>query len=68
VGHGPNKPISPNDLANALGADQLNTLQSQSGLPRDELLNGLSQHLPGVIDHLTPDGRLPTENELSGRI
>jgi uncharacterized protein YidB (DUF937 family) len=32
------------------------------------LLRGLSQYLPGVIDHLTPDGRLPTESELSGRI
>ena len=29
---------------------------------------GLSQYLPDVINHLTPDGRLPTENELSGRL
>ena len=29
------------------------------------LLAGLSQHLPEVVHHLTPDGRLPTENELS---
>jgi uncharacterized protein YidB (DUF937 family) len=68
VSPGPNKPISPNDLANALGADQINSLMSQSGLPRDELLAGLSQHLPDVINHLTPDGRLPTESELSGRL
>ena len=34
----------------------------------DELLSGLSQHLPDVINHLTPDGRLPTESELSGRL
>jgi uncharacterized protein YidB (DUF937 family) len=68
VSPGPNKQISPGDLASALGADQINTLASQSGLSRDELLAGLSQHLPGVIDHLTPDGRLPTESELSGRI
>ncbi len=65
---GPNKQISPGDLAKALGADQINTLASQTGLSRDELLAGLSQHLPDVINHLTPDGRLPTETELSGRI
>jgi len=68
VGKGPNTPISPDDLGRALGADQLNALSAQSGLSRDELLQGLSQHLPAVIDHLTPDGRLPTESELSGRI
>ena len=68
VGPGPNKPISPGDLANALGADQINSLMSQSGLSRDELLSGLSQHLPDVVNHLTPDGRLPTEDEVASRI
>jgi uncharacterized protein YidB (DUF937 family) len=68
VGKGENKPIAPGDLANALGANQIDSLASQSGLSRDELLKGLSQYLPGVVDHLTPDGRLPTEQELSGRI
>jgi uncharacterized protein YidB (DUF937 family) len=68
VSPGPNKQISPGDLASALGADQISSLMSQSGMSRDELLAGLSQHLPDVVNHLTPDGRLPTENELSGRI
>ena len=68
VSNGPNKQIAPGDLASALGADQISSLMSQSGLSRDELLSGLSQHLPDVINHLTPDGRLPTESELSGRI
>jgi uncharacterized protein YidB (DUF937 family) len=68
VSPGPNKPISPGDLANALGADQIGMLSSQSGLSREDLLAGLSQHLPDVINHLTPDGRLPTESELSDRL
>ena len=68
VGNGPNKQIAPGDLAGALGADQINSLVSQSGMSRDELLSGLSQMLPDVINHLTPDGRLPTESELSGRL
>jgi uncharacterized protein YidB (DUF937 family) len=68
VSPGPNKQIAPGDLANALGADQINGLMSQSGMSRDELLAGLSQHLPDVINHLTPDGRLPTEDEVSGRL
>jgi uncharacterized protein YidB (DUF937 family) len=63
IGSGPNKAISPNDLAKALGADQINSLATQSGISRDELLSGLSQQLPDVIDQLTPDGRIPTEHE-----
>ncbi|MDP1585571.1 MAG: YidB family protein [Bradyrhizobium sp.] len=65
VGKGENKPIAPGDLGQALGIDQINALTSQTGLSQDELLAGLSQQLPGVIDQLTPDGRLPTESELS---
>src|SRR6185295_2950068 len=56
VGKGPNKAIAPGDLANALGADQLDQLSKQSGLSREDLLQGLSQYLPQVVDHLTPDG------------
>jgi uncharacterized protein YidB (DUF937 family) len=68
VGKGENKPIAPGDLANALGADQIDAIARQSGMSRDDLLQGLSQYLPNVVDHLTPDGRLPDANELSGRI
>jgi uncharacterized protein YidB (DUF937 family) len=68
VGTGTNKAISPGDLASALGADQINSLASQSGMSRDDLLSGLSKYLPQVIDHLTPDGRLPSEDEVSGRL
>jgi uncharacterized protein YidB (DUF937 family) len=65
VSPGPNKQISPGDLASALGADQINALASQTGLSRDELLAGLSQHLPDVVNQLTPHGRLPNPNEVS---
>src|SRR5215468_11810901 len=68
VGKGENKPIAPGDLASALGADQIDAIASQSGISRNDLLQGLSQYLPDVIDHLTPDGRLPDAKELSGRI
>jgi uncharacterized protein YidB (DUF937 family) len=68
VSSGPNKQIAPGDLASALGADQLNMLTSQTGLSREELLSGLSQHLPDAINHLTPEGRLPTESEVARQL
>ena len=63
VGTGPNEDIAPKDLANALGPDTLNTLSKQTGISMNDLLAGLSQHLPDLIDQLTPNGRLPTEHE-----
>jgi uncharacterized protein YidB (DUF937 family) len=63
VGPGTNKTISGDDLASALGGDTLNTLTQQTGMNRDDLLNGLSRYLPHFVDQLTPDGRLPTEEE-----
>ena len=68
VSQGPNKQISSGDLASALGGDQIQHLMSQSGLSRQELLDGLSRYLPDAVNHLTPDGRLPTEKEVSSRL
>jgi uncharacterized protein YidB (DUF937 family) len=67
VGTGPNKTISPNDLADALGADKVNTIAAQTGMSRDDLLQNLSEYLPKVVDQLTPQGRLPTDQE-AGRM
>jgi uncharacterized protein YidB (DUF937 family) len=63
VGPGANKTISEDDLASALGGDTLATLADQTGMERDDLLSGLSRYLPRFVDELTPDGRLPTEEE-----
>ena len=63
VGTGPNKTISQGDLADALGSDTLNQLSRQTGMDRGDVLSELSQHLPRFVDELTPQGRLPTEEE-----
>ena len=68
VSNGPNKSVSPGDLSKALGADQINMLANQTGMSSDELLQSLSKYLPDVVNHLTPDGRLPTEQEASRMI
>jgi uncharacterized protein YidB (DUF937 family) len=65
VGNGPNKMISPQDLENALGTEQVNTLAQQAGLSKVALLDGLSDQLPDLVDQLTPEGRVPTEAEAS---
>jgi uncharacterized protein YidB (DUF937 family) len=65
VGRGENEDIAPDDLAKALGADTISALSQQTGMGRDDLLQGLSQHLPDLVNQLTPDGRMPTNDEAS---
>jgi uncharacterized protein YidB (DUF937 family) len=65
VGTGPNKAIAPNDLADALGSDTLDTLSQQTGMGQNDLLEALRHQLPGFVDQLTPHGRIPTEDEAS---
>jgi uncharacterized protein YidB (DUF937 family) len=67
VAKGPNKPIAPQELEQTLGEERIEWLMQQTGLPRDELLSGLSKELPDAIDELTPDGSVPTDDELSNR-
>jgi uncharacterized protein YidB (DUF937 family) len=63
VGTGPNQAISPAGIESALGSDTIDTLARQTGMNRDELLSAISQHLPELVDRLTPNGRLPTPDE-----
>ena len=62
---GPNKDIAPNQLETAIGEDVLDTLVDQTGLSREEILRRLSQELPTAVDRYTPDGRVPTREELA---
>jgi len=63
VGSGPNKTMSQADIASALGTDTLDQLASYSGMQRGELLSGLSAHLPRMVDTLTPNGRMLSDEE-----
>ena len=65
VGTGQNQPVSPGQLGSALGPDIVKTLAQRSGLSEEEITKQLSQALPGFVDKLTPQGRLPTAAELS---
>ena len=65
VNTGPNKPCTAEQLEQAIGPEVLETLSRQTGLPRDELVSRLCRELPDAVDKYTPEGRLPTEAELS---
>jgi uncharacterized protein YidB (DUF937 family) len=67
VGTGPNKDISEQELAKAMGDDDIDSLSENTGMSRDDLLSALRKELPNIVDQLTPDGRVPAAHEMTQR-
>lgn len=58
LSNGPNLPISPDQIASALGAGTIADLAGQVGLSPDIVTNALSNYLPGIVDKLSKNGVL----------
>jgi len=59
VSTGPNLPISPDQVHQALGSDTMTQLASKLGMTPQELSAKLSTVLPQVVDKMTPTGVVP---------
>ena len=64
VNRGKNKDVAPDQVSVALGGDVVDELSRRTGLTRDQVVAELARMLPNVVDKLTPDGRLPTRQEI----
>lgn len=58
IGTGRNLPVSPSQIQQALGP-KVQEIAKQHGMSADAVSQALSQVLPGLVDHLTPNGQLP---------
>ena len=65
VGNGPNQPVSPQQLQSVFGSDRVQSMARQSGMGQGDFLSQLSQHLPRVVDGMTPEGQIPAEGTVS---
>ncbi len=65
VNTGANKPVAPAQIPNAVGPDVIDALSRRTGLPQDQISQILSQLLPNMVDQLTPQGRLPSQQEIA---
>jgi uncharacterized protein YidB (DUF937 family) len=68
VGTGANEPLPPQAWSKVLPPEQLSAIASRAGISEDEARHGLSQLVPEVVDHLTPQGQLPPADELLASI
>jgi OmpA-OmpF porin, OOP family len=60
MGHGDNNPISANQLEQVLGGETVGRLAASAGLPAATAAPAMAFMLPKIIDHLTPDGAIPS--------
>jgi uncharacterized protein YidB (DUF937 family) len=65
LGPGQNQPIEPGQLRSALGAKTIDDAAQQAGTSQQDLLSQLAQNLPQFVDKLTPNGRIPSLQEIA---
>ena len=59
VGTGPNLPATPDQVQAAVGSNAISDIAAKLGLPHSVVTDQLTALLPGIIDHLTPNGQVP---------
>jgi uncharacterized protein YidB (DUF937 family) len=64
IGTGQNLPINADQITQALGNSQLGELAGKLGIDPQQLSSQLAQHLPGLVDKISPNGQLPDASSL----
>ena len=59
IGTGQNLPVSPEQMGQAFGQDEMSQLAERMGLSTGDLSAQMSQVLPQAVDHFTPGGQVP---------
>jgi uncharacterized protein YidB (DUF937 family) len=58
LGNGANMKVTPEQLRAALNSDQVKQIAQHFGVPVDEALKLLAQHLPDAVDQASPNGKI----------
>ena len=68
ISTGPNPPISASQVTDVLGDETVGQFAKKAGVPVGEAGALLAGLLPTVIDHLTPDGKMPETDSFEGSL
>lgn len=64
----PTQGLRPEQVEQAIGSDNLAELSTRTGLSREELIERLAKTIPDAVDTLTPDGNMPTDDQVRQRL
>ena len=65
VGNGPNLPISAAQVASVLGSNEVTQMAAKFSISPENLTSKIAEHLPEVVNKLTPDGKV---NDSTGHL
>lgn len=68
LGNGPNQPITAGQISRVIGQERLNEAAARLGMEPERLTGLIAQHLPNVIDQLTPGGAPPRPAGAAGAV
>jgi uncharacterized protein YidB (DUF937 family) len=64
IGTGKNLPISADQIQRVFGNQQVSQIAQRVGIEPEKVTTTLASILPGLVDKLTPNGKLPPEEML----
>jgi uncharacterized protein YidB (DUF937 family) len=65
IGTGENKPVSGQQVQQAMDPAALQRMAKQTGMSPDQISNHVAQALPSLIDQVTPSGKVPSSDPLA---
>ena len=68
VSTGPNEGVSGSEMRVGLGDGEVRQFAQAAGIPEDEAADVLAAVVPQVVNGLTPNGQLPSDEELEARL
>jgi uncharacterized protein YidB (DUF937 family) len=64
VGTGPNQQVSGDQMKKVVGDDAVQQVAQEAGISEDEAAGVLAQVVPQVVNGLSPNGQLPSDDDL----
>lgn len=64
ISQGENIPISPSQIQDVLGSDNIEQMAEKLGVSPSEASRGFAEMLPQIVDKLTPNGSVPSQDML----
>jgi uncharacterized protein YidB (DUF937 family) len=68
IGKGENKPVTADQVSQALGPDHLDKIARQTGKTPQQAAQTMADKLPTMVDKLSPDGHLPDPQSIKANM